>query len=440
MANLHSFITESCGFNTENGKVSGLASYGRLIPELKHKLEKIISISKSGINFKRKRFQITEPIMNNMKCESYDRDKILRGRISKTNIYKICEGYLPQDIARTAEDLVSEKLIFFLKMIKKKYFKNLENIVFSGGLFLNVKINADIEKEKIFKNCFFPMSPSDSGLSLGGIFSQKISVNKKLFSKFGLSPLLGPSFSDNEIIKTINKFKLNFSLPKKIEKDISNEISRNKIVGIFNGRAEFGQRSLGSRSILADPRNKLSKNTLNQKIKRRDWFMPFAPAIIDSEFKKFFNTMLPSLYMQKAEVINQKYKKLIPSAVHINNTCRAQYVDKKIFPFFWNIINEFYKKTSVPILLNTSFNRHGISTICSPRQAIEHILEGNIDVLYLEKYKIEFSKNRKYKRENFKFRSDKDELFTECKKWFKNNKFKMSSIAKNRYKNYLNNL
>ena len=168
--------------------------------------------------------------------------------------------------------------------------------------------------------------------------------------------------------------------------------------------------------------------------------MPFAPAIIDSEFKKFFNTMLPSLYMQKAEVINQKYKKLIPSAVHINNTCRAQYVDKKIFPFFWNIINEFYKKTSVPILLNTSFNRHGISTICSPRQAIEHILEGNIDVLYLEKYKIEFSKNRKYKRENFKFRSDKDELFTECKKWFKNNKFKMSSIAKNRYKNYLNNL
>lgn len=440
LANLHSFITEYCGFNTENGKVSGLASYGKLIPQLKLKLDKIIKINNSGIYFDRKRYGLTEPVIKNMNCENYDRDKILRSKISKTNIFKICEGFLPQDVARTAEELISEKIIIFLKMLKRKYFKKEQNIVFSGGLFLNVKINADIEKEKIFKNCFFPMSPSDSGLSLGGLFSQKIKVNKKNFSKFGLSPLLGPSFNKSEIVSNITKFKLNYSKPLKLEKDIATEIIKKKIVGIFNGRAEFGQRSLGSRSILADPRNRYSKNILNQKIKRRDWFMPFAPAVIDKKFKNFFESSTPSLYMQKAEMIRKGFSKLIPSAVHINNTCRVQYVDKKIFPFFWSVINEFYKKTSVPIVLNTSFNRHGISTICTPRQAIEHLLEGNIDILYLHDYKIEFVKNRRFSTRKNKFKSENTELFVLCKNWLNNNKIKMSLKGFKKYKNYLDKL
>ena len=440
LANLHSFITEYCGFNTENGKVSGLASYGKLIPELKSQLNKVISINNSGIFFERKRFETTKPVIDNMKCESYDRDKILRSKISKTNIFKICEGFLPQDVARTAEELISEKIIFFLRLLKRKYFSNLENIVFSGGLFLNVKINADIEKEKIYKNCFFPMSPSDSGLPLGGIFSQNIKVSKKYFSRYGLSPLIGPSFSKSEILSDLDKFKLNYSKPFKLEKDIAMEIKKGKIVGVFNGRAEFGQRSLGNRSILADPRNKYSKNILNYKIKRRDWFMPFAPAVLDKKFKNFFDSKSPSLYMQKAETIKYGHSKLIPSAVHVNNTCRVQYVDKKIFPFFWKIINEFNKKTSVPIILNTSFNRHGISTICSPRQSIEHLLEGNIDILYLHEYKIEFKKNRRFLPRKNKLKSDKSELFVLCNNWIKKNKNNMTAKGIKNYKKYLKNL
>ena len=440
LANFHSFITEFCGFNTENGKVSGIAAYGKVIPDLKKKLEKIIKVNNSGIVFKRKRYEITKSMPEKMKCDGYDRDKILRGKISKTNIFNICKGYLPQDVANTAEEIISEKIIFFLKKIKIKYFKKVENIVFSGGLFLNVKVNNDIEKEKIFKNCFFPMSPSDSGLSLGGIFSQNIEVNKQLKSKHGLSPLLGPSFSKNEIIEIIKKFKLRYSQPKKLEKDISDEIVNQKIVGVFNGRAEFGQRSLGNRSILADPRNKLSKYKLNQKIKKRDWFMPFAPAIIDLEYKKYFSSDLPSMYMQKAEKIEHKLRKAAPSAVHVNNTCRVQFVDKKIFPFFWKIIMEFYKKTGTPMILNTSFNRHGISTICSPRQAIEHLLEGNIDILYLENYKIEFKKNRKFKLELSKKKPEKDALIEDCQKWLEQNKNKLSGVDKRRYLNFLRNI
>ena len=437
LANFHSFVTEFCGFNVENGKTSGLASYGEVIPKLKSSLKKIIHLNNSGIYFNRERYNITNPDVSRMNPDSYDRTKILRSEISKTNIFNICKGYLPHDVARTAEEIISEFLITFLKKIKKKYFKNYEKIVFSGGLFLNVKINNDIEKSKIFKHCFFPMAPSDSGLSLGGIFSQNKKIKKKFFGKFGLTPLLGPSFNDASIKKLIDNFRLYYIKPKNLAKDIANEIINQKIVGVFNGRAEFGQRSLGSRSILADPRNINSKNKINQKIKRRDWFMPFAPAILDNKYNSFFKSKMPSMYMQLAEEINTSYKKNIPSAIHVNNTCRVQFVDKKIFPFFWKVINEFFQKVKIPMLLNTSFNRHGISTICSPRQAIEHLLEGSVDILYLEKYKIDLKKNRKINNVlNKKILSNEKMLLKNfCWNWLKKNKKKLSKIDKKKYIN-----
>lgn len=439
LANFHSFITEFCNFRSENGKVSGLAAYGKIVPELKSSLNKIITINNSGITFERKRYNLTKPNLNKIDIDNYSRTKILRGEISKTNIFNICKGFLIQDVAATAEEIISEKIIFFLKKIKKKYFLNYENIVFSGGLFLNVKINNDIEKSNIFKKNFFPMAPSDSGLSLGGIFSQDIKINKLLISKFGVSPLIGPSFNKKEIGKLINSLKLKFTKPKNITKDIAKEIIGQNIIGVFNGRAEFGQRSLGARSILADPRNYFSKAKINQKIKKRDWFMPFAPAVLDKYFKNYFKSNMPSMYMQLAEKINSKLKFKIPSAIHVNNTCRAQYVDKKIFPFFWKVINEFFKITKIPMVLNTSFNRHGISTISSPRQALEHLLEGCVDVLYLEEYKIKLTQNRKIKKRDFDMIRVNEKKFLKDLNlnWLKNNQHNLSNSDKKLFmKNY----
>ena len=209
------------------------------------------------------------------------------------------------------------------------------------------------------------------------------------------------------------------------------------IVGIFQGKAEYGPRSLGSRSILADPRKKISKFKLNQKIKKRDWFMPFAPAILDKDYKDFFDDEYPSLYMQKAIRVKEKFKKLIPSAVHVDGTCRVQYVDKKIFSNFWKIISEFKKITNLPMVLNTSFNRHGISTLSSPRQAIEHLLEGNIDILYLSKFKIKFTKNRIEKRKNFVYQIEKNLLAKQNLLWLQKNKHLMSDKSIRKFRGFL---
>ncbi len=438
LANFHAFATEFCGFRNENGKVSGLSAYGKIRKKLKRKLEKIIISNNNGISFERVRKNVTQPNLNNFDCNSYDRVKVFRGDLSLTNVFEICQGYLPQDVALTAETVLAEQLIKFLRKIKNKYFQNLDNIVFSGGLFLNVKVNAAIEASKIFENCFFPVAPSDSGLALGGVLSQNVKINSKLTSKYGISPFIGPSFNEEEIKKQINSFKLNYSIPKKIEKDIASEIKHKKIVGIFFDKAEYGQRSLGNRSILADPRNKSSKVMLNQKIKKRDWFMPFAPAVLDRKYKDFFKSNNPSLYMQKAEKINKFYRNFIPSAVHLDGTARVQYVNRKFSPRFWKIINEFYKITKLPMVLNTSFNRHGISTICSPRQALEHLLEGCMDVLYIDKFKISFSKNRIVKSLKNNFESEKKLLKENNNLWLKKNKDLMSKSALINYKKMLN--
>jgi len=432
LASFHAFITEFCGFRDQNGKTSGYSGYGKVQPRLKADLEKLLIINRNGIYFKRKRNNITKPNIGNFDCNSYDRVKIFKSEISMTNIFEICQGYLPQDVAITGETVVINSLIKFLKNLKKNFFPNDENIVFSGGLFLNVRINSKIDSSEIFENCFFPMAPSDSGLSLGGILSQNVRIDRSLMSKYGLSPYLGPSFNNDEILKLIKSFGLKFKKMKNIERDVAYQISKGKIVGVFFGKGEFGQRSLGHRSILADPRNKFSKIKLNIKIKKRDWFMPFAPAILSNKFKEFFEIKNPSLYMQKAESISRERIKNIPSAIHIDNTCRAQYVDKKFSPRFWNIINNFYKITNLPIVLNTSFNRHGISTICSPRQALEHLLEGCVDMLYLENYKIALKDNRILNSRSTDDVPEKKLLKTENLNWLKKNKksMKKTSILK----------
>ena len=280
------------------------------------------------------------------------------------------------------------------------------------------------------------MSPGDSGLALGGIFSENIKLKEKP-SKHGITPIIGPSFSDKEILETIKTFNVNFSKPKNLSKDIATSVKNGSIVGIFQGKAEYGPRSLGSRSILADPRKKISKFKLNQKIKKRDWFMPFAPAILDKDYKDFFDDEYPSLYMQKAIRVKEKFKKLIPSAVHVDGTCRVQYVDKKIFSNFWKIISEFKKITNLPMVLNTSFNRHGISTLSSPRQAIEHLLEGNIDILYLSKFKIKFTKNRIEKRKNFVYQIEKNLLAKQNLLWLQKNKHLMSDKSIRKFRGFL---
>ena len=263
----------------------------------------------------------------------------------------------------------------------------------SGGVFQNVTLNKYIQESKIFKNYYFTMASGDSGLSLGAALYVK-SKNKKNINDNLLPAFLGPSYNHEEIEKILIQSRIKFIKTKDIEKKVANLISQGNCVGWFQGKAEYGPRSLGARSILADPRKKSSKSRINQFLKKRDWYMPYAPSIMREYIKEYMNSPIYSPYMQIALNIKEDKKKLIPAAIHVDGSSRVHVISKEDNKKYWNVINEFNKITGVPVILNTSFNRHGISTISDPRQAVEHLLDGCMDYLAIENFLISFKDNR----------------------------------------------
>jgi len=393
IANFHSFATDAIGFSgDDNGKTSGLASYGNVDPILKEKLSELVIVSaEGGVKFERKRFSRTAVNINKVRADAYDRTKIFSMYPSDSNILRLSIEYLPHDIAATCEEILREKVIELLALLRTKTKKN--SIVFSGGLFQNVSLNNALISQSGFENVFFPSAPSDSGLSLGAALYVK--NENKNNGPTTLSAYLGPSFSSEEVGDILKRYRLNYSVHSDIAKVVAKQITDGKTVGWFQGKAEFGPRSLGARSLVADPRSIVSKEKINQLLKKRDWFMPYAPSILAEELSNWVDQEdYYSPYMQVAFDVKSEVVDKIPSAVHVDGTSRMHVVREIDNPLYWELIHEFKKLTGVPMILNTSFNRHGISTISTPRQAVEHLLEGCMDFLAIDKYLISFEDNR----------------------------------------------
>ena len=164
-------------------------------------------------------------------------------------------------------------------------------------------------------------------------------------------------------------------------------MSKNNVVGLFKGRMEFGARALGNRSIICDPRNPNIKELLNNKIKNREKFRPFAPSVLEDDVKEWFEINDNVPFMSKVYKIKKDKAKLVPGVVHVDGSCRLQSVTKEINFNYYKIINEFKKITSIPMILNTSFNENE-PIVCYPSEAIDCFLRTKMDKLYLENYLI----------------------------------------------------
>ena len=216
---------------------------------------------------------------------------------------------------------------------------------------------------------------------------------------------LGPQYNEEEIIDFLNKNRIEFEVFDEITlyKNVSQHLVDGKVVGWFQGRMEFGPRSLGSRSILADPRNETMQSVLNLKIKNRESFRPFAPAVLKDHAMEYFNLSLESPYMLLVADVNENFlhhieqnkatglqkinqiRSTIPAVTHVNNTARIQTVDQDTNPKFYNLIQQFYEDTNCPLLVNTSFNVRDEPIVCSPEDAYKCFINTNMDVLVLEK-------------------------------------------------------
>ncbi|MDA7470774.1 carbamoyltransferase [Candidatus Pelagibacter ubique] len=386
-------ITQYLGFPNygDEYKMMGLAAFGQ--PTKYDELKKILfkdtlNPNKMNINY----FNHHSNSFVYSFVGTPKQSELLNGKfneifnLKRTKEEKILQEHM--DLAASAQKLF-EEIIFDLL---KKYKNISKNLILSGGCAMNSVANGHLVKKDIFENIFIPYAPGDGGGSIGAAAHVSYGLNKSK-PKYVDNPYLGPSFTDNEIEDAINRntidnqiFKiLKFENEKDTQKNLSKFLSEGKVVGYFQDSMEFGSRALGNRSILCDPRIKKIDEYLNLKIKRRESFRPFAPSIIESEVVNWFEQKCESPYMSFVLDIKENKKKLIPAVTHFNGTGRLQTVTEKLNKKYYNLINEFYKITKVPILLNTSFNENE-PIVSSPDDAIKCFLRTKMDVLCLQNF------------------------------------------------------
>ena len=224
--------------------------------------------------------------------------------------------------------------------------------------------------------------PSDRGLSIGCGYLGSKKLNIKPISNE--NPYLGESYSNKNIIRELKSNGINFIQPKNLSKFCAKHLHKNKIIGFFHGRSEIGARALGNRSIISNARSIKMRDTVNEKIKFREKFRPFAPVILSEYTHEYFENYDKKYpYMSTILKAKNKAKKLIPAVIHVDNSARVQTVDKKTNKNLYDLINNYFKLSGIPVLLNTSFNLKGEPIVETPRDAIKTFFGCGIDLLVL---------------------------------------------------------
>ena len=260
----------------------------------------------------------------------------------------------------------------------------------AGGVAQNSVANGKILEKTAFEHLYIPSAGHDAGISMGSALYAYNHILKQNRKPPVFSAYTGSKFSNEEIEIFLNQRDIKY---QRLEDDalyekITAKLIEPGVVGWFSGRAEFGPRALGARSIIADPRNSKIKDLLNSKIKRRESFRPFAPSILKEYVGEYFEKIEDVPFMEKVFPIKKDKQKEIPAVTHVDGTGRLQTVSKEVSPRYYALIDKFREKTGVPILLNTSFNENE-PIVNTPAEALDCFLRTQMDMLVLENCLIE---------------------------------------------------
>lgn len=293
-----------------------------------------------------------------------------------------------KDMAASIQRATEELLIHILTNLQKR--TGLKNICIAGGVAQNSVANGKFVGATGFEKLYIPSAGHDAGLSMGSaLYHYHQQLNKPRIDPV-YSAYTGSRSTNEEIESFLKEKKVAYQRmddPELFEK-IVNKLIEPGVVGWFSGRAEFGPRALGARSILADPRNPAAKDLLNLKIKRRESFRPFAPSILKEYVSEYFEKDEDVPFMEKVFPIRQEKQSIIPAVTHVDGTGRLQTVMKSVSPRYYSLIDKFREKTGVPILLNTSFNENE-PIVNTPEEALNCFLRTQMDMLVLENCVIE---------------------------------------------------
>lgn len=366
-------------FGDGEGKTMGLAAFGD--PEVCYDDLRVIAPNfrdgkwhghESWSDF---RLIESPAILFNTRWGAYLRDVIVRH--GRENVAAGVQRILEEELSRYCDHLIGRYKI--------------RNIVLAGGTFLNVKFNRILLERADVDRVFVHPFASDGGTAAGAALELSARLSGKRVNYELPNAYLGSSFTDDEVAAALAKFgsRIRFKKEENISKTAAKLIADGSIIGWFQGGAEWGPRALGNRSVLGDPRNEETKGRLNKHLKSRDWFMPFAPSILAEHMGDFFYTSEYTPFMTFAFPIREEKKREVPAAMHHDGTARPHAVKREANERYYDLISAFRDITGIPMVLNTSFNRHGLPLINSPTEAVEHLLWGCVDALCVGSYLVE---------------------------------------------------
>ena len=381
----YSAFTYFLGFKVNEGeyKLMGLSAYGK--PKYYDLImENLVDVKNDGsIHLNMKYFSFTyDKVMTNQKFSD------LFGIPPRKEDSKAEQ--IHYDIAASAQLVLEDILLKMVNHVHKK--TGMVNLCFGGGVALNGVANYRILKDGPFENLHIPPSPGDGGSAVG--CAQYLyychDKNKRMMEdnveRIKNNIFVGPSHSNNEIKSFLdtNKIDYKFLETNSLLQTVAKLIVEGNVVGWYQGKMEWGPRALGNRSIIADPRNVKMKDILNEKIKHRESFRPFAPCILEEYTSEYFDVDVSSPYMLLVAPVKKPEK--IPAVTHVDGTARLQTVSKDINLLFYNLITEFHKITGVPVLINTSMNVRGEPIVDTPEQAYNMIVKTDMDYIVMGDY------------------------------------------------------
>ncbi|MCA4895229.1 MAG: carbamoyltransferase [Cytophagales bacterium] len=287
------------------------------------------------------------------------------------------------DIAASVQRVTEELLIHILSHLQKR--TGLKAVCIAGGVAQNSVANGKFIGSTGFEKLYIPSAGHDAGLSMGSALYQYHQMLNRPRTEPVFSAYTGSKFSNEEIEALLTQKGIQYKrLPdSELYDRVVAKLIEPGVVGWFSGRAEFGPRALGARSIIADPRNAKAKDLLNSKIKRRESFRPFAPSILKEYVGEYFEKVEDVPFMEKVFPIKKEKQQFIPAVTHVDGTGRLQTVSKDVSPRYYALIDKFRERTGVPILLNTSFNENE-PIVNTPAEALDCFLRTQMDMLVLE--------------------------------------------------------
>ncbi|MFZ3020361.1 MAG: carbamoyltransferase C-terminal domain-containing protein [Minisyncoccia bacterium] len=288
-----------------------------------------------------------------------------------------------QDLAATVQFAWTDEVLKLLSQQKGNH----KNVCIVGGCALNGTTNYEIEKSGLFENAHFIPNPSDCGLSAGaGLYVYYILKNNNFSgNKNYYSPYLGMEPYDmNKMAEFKQKYPNREIDENELPKILAKLVSKDLIVGLIRGRYEVGPRALGNRSILCNPLNKDMRDILNDKVKHREWFRPFAPMVTEEDSQKYFTNTAPVPYMSVICDTRKEYREKLPSITHVDGTARIQTINPEQNPFIYKSLKEFEKISGMPIFLNTSFNPAGEPILNFCEAGLEMLDKTDLDLVIIE--------------------------------------------------------